>query len=765
MQVAAWLLLLIGLLGAFDVWWFHGRLAQVATRPECRREHRWHVARHLVYAVQLAWVPHLRFHRAALWILVVLYAADVFVAVGDVLSEPDSRRAQGGLPRGEYLTHVILSVLVGAYFCAIIGVVWQDRLLPSAIVIAPPDVPLVVRALLSVMSLGVFGLFVVSLLPSLRRPGKIVVEVEIEAPVEEVWRRTQTPELHCEWDIRFDAIRVLPGTERGSSPLEYETRIGFGLSVIGQGRYLQDVENERSVFEFDSEDPRSLITRGKGVWLYRAISPTRTRFRTVFDYEARFGLVGGLFDRLVFRPMFRLATEWGFETLRRQCEGRPVAGRRSRARFTSWALSRPLFPTSPATSWLDDGRHDPDHTRLRARQRVERLVDFHGPRPSGMGRLHIAASCAVALAELSRGSRAFDAIGDMVMPDLDREPWQRYVAGADLPDAVRDELWLEAHLGDVEAVARSGLLRALEAEGTTHRARRHVAIVLAERPLDRAAIDGECAVETAASAVVLERLPSLLWLFVVYGARAIGRGIWGGRVRGSRLSEREVLGMLLRNLAGLPAWIGVVMRGVSSRDRGALRANDRWDLIARALGPAAASVQPAVLRFYANPSSDDVRALLRFDSAGARILCGLATRIFGQGLVESAPSRVRFRAYSRPHATRGYRGTRGMHFVRELCAGEHRRVFDSEFLLRDGRLYEAFSFPRVEVELSPSVSPSGGLVLESRRVTWRGLPLPTLGFRVRFEASLGAAGLEVVGTLSRRARSLGEIAYRVGMAV
>ncbi|HEU4414069.1 MAG TPA: hypothetical protein VFT65_04750 [Candidatus Angelobacter sp.] len=42
-----------------------------------------------------------------------------------------------------------------------------------------------------------------------RDPG-IYVEIPICADVDEIWRRTQVPELHQLWDLRFTAIKYLP---------------------------------------------------------------------------------------------------------------------------------------------------------------------------------------------------------------------------------------------------------------------------------------------------------------------------------------------------------------------------------------------------------------------------------------------------------------------------------------------------------------------------------------------------------------------------
>jgi hypothetical protein len=159
MAVAFYLLIIAGALGAFDVAWFHIHRGRLAQRPECQREVLWHTVRHAVYATQFLWVANLRFHGLALLLVAALYGLDVFIAWGDVLEETASRKAQGGLPRGEYFMHVVLSLLIGAYLLQVAQTVWPDRLLPTAIVVDPPPVPFLLRAMMTFMGITALGFF------------------------------------------------------------------------------------------------------------------------------------------------------------------------------------------------------------------------------------------------------------------------------------------------------------------------------------------------------------------------------------------------------------------------------------------------------------------------------------------------------------------------------------------------------------------------------------------------------------------------------
>ena len=193
------------------------------------------------------------------------------------------------------------------------------------------------------------------------RHRKIVVEAIIPAPVEMVWERSQDPVEHVRWDIRFNDIRYREDRDdRGFSLMDYRTRIGFGVTVAGIGRYLQNSPPHHSSFEFESDDWKSLITRGRGIWLYER-SGAGTYFKTVYDYGVRYGLAGRLIDYLVFRRLMQLATEWGFETLRLWCAGNDslLARRSGRLGFARFFIARFLGKRSAsgaATSWLGTGQ-------------------------------------------------------------------------------------------------------------------------------------------------------------------------------------------------------------------------------------------------------------------------------------------------------------------------------------------------------------------------------------------------------------------------
>lgn len=180
----------------------------------------------------------------------------------------------------------------------------------------------------------------------------IYVEIPIRSSMDELWEKTQNPQLHQRWDLRFTGIEYLPREAEQPQKFLYRTRIGFGLKIDGQGESTgtRDAGGTRtSSLKFWSDDPKSLIRVGSGYWKY---VPTRNVicFVTWYDYEARFGAFGKAVDACVFRPLLGWATAWSFDRLRLWIEqGTPPEASRDRALV--YAVARGML----AFTWLYHG--------------------------------------------------------------------------------------------------------------------------------------------------------------------------------------------------------------------------------------------------------------------------------------------------------------------------------------------------------------------------------------------------------------------------
>jgi len=170
----------------------------------------------------------------------------------------------------------------------------------------------------------------------------IYVEIFIRAPMESLWQKTHEPKLHERWDLRFSRIDYLPRQPDEPQRFLYSTRIGFGFRIDGEGESTGEhdgVSGQRtSALKFWSKDPKSLIELGSGYWKYVPLADG-IRFFTFYDYQPRFGAIGRIIDKLIFRPLIGWATAWSFDCLRLWIE-QDVSPEVSRARSLIYFLTR-----------------------------------------------------------------------------------------------------------------------------------------------------------------------------------------------------------------------------------------------------------------------------------------------------------------------------------------------------------------------------------------------------------------------------------------
>ncbi len=412
------------------------------------------------------------------------------------------------------------------------------------------------------------------------------------------------------------------------------------------------------------------------------------------------------------------------------------------------------------------------------RQRLAGLEAFYRSHPCRMARVHLLAASAVALGRFWGMSAPFARLGEAVMPvDTSGQPrtqaWEAYARACDegLPIEVRDERWIDAHMQDVARVREDGLEAAFLDEARAHEEEplwrllvQHLEMTLGARLFDQPALAGAVSGETAIAhglALSLGRLLRAGWSLLRHYASATARGLILPRgARGAGLlGDRQAAWVLLASF--ITAWTaaGVYRRGVRSLHRGQqVGPTDGWPLLAATLGEDVTQVDPRVVRFYSNPGAYAVQASVELRSWSARLIAWLATRVLGQGVSEcgASPYPARFRTFRRADGS--------MHFVRELYCDGALRVFDSDFIVRNGTLSEVFVEHGLEVEMEVRAIEQGGVSIRGRRVRWRGLPLPTFGLRVEFRAhpvEHASECLDIIGTLSLDSRAGTRAAPRV----
>jgi hypothetical protein len=131
----------------------------------------------------------------------------------------------------------------------------------------------------------------------------------------------------------------------------------------------------------------------------------------------------------------------------------------------------------------------------------------------------------------------------------------------------------------------------------------------------------------------------------------------------------------------------------------------------------------------------------------ARLWSRLMTTLYGQGLFEAELEEIpaRFRIFQRKDGS--------MHFIRELyCAGKY-RVFDSDFVVRSGKLYEVFTDLGSSIEMDVNPLANGGLSIRAVDFIFRGVRLPEVGLEVEFQSRVEDSWLKVDGRLQMKPKT------------
>ena len=166
MVVTLMVLLVLGAIGAVDTVYYHVWRCRLAWHPSAVFENITHVF-HSVFAAFFFVLVHVRATGSWAWIYAVACVLQAVNQTVDVVLEPSSRAALGGIPAGEYRMHSVINALWGA---AMMAVLWESaplHALPTAMAWAPVELggfglPLTAGALLFAVafaSLDVWGVF------------------------------------------------------------------------------------------------------------------------------------------------------------------------------------------------------------------------------------------------------------------------------------------------------------------------------------------------------------------------------------------------------------------------------------------------------------------------------------------------------------------------------------------------------------------------------------------------------------------------------
>ncbi len=121
MQTAVYLLLSLGLLGAADILLFHSVAHGIRSHPHSARELVTHSLRGPTYATLFVVIPSFRAQGLFVWAIAAIFLFDIAISIWDFALETESRRRLGGLPGGEYVLHMLIAMVFGAFVAAFLG--------------------------------------------------------------------------------------------------------------------------------------------------------------------------------------------------------------------------------------------------------------------------------------------------------------------------------------------------------------------------------------------------------------------------------------------------------------------------------------------------------------------------------------------------------------------------------------------------------------------------------------------------------------------
>ncbi len=156
MTTVLWLLVVQGLLGAFDTLYFHEWRARLVARgPSVYPELRLHAGRSLIYGALFAGLALFRWHGFWTWVLIALLLAEVLITLADFVIEDRIRKPLGGLFPGERVTHAIMGIVYGAMLANLVPLLMSWIREPAGL--APSvDAPEALKSVVIAMAIGVF---------------------------------------------------------------------------------------------------------------------------------------------------------------------------------------------------------------------------------------------------------------------------------------------------------------------------------------------------------------------------------------------------------------------------------------------------------------------------------------------------------------------------------------------------------------------------------------------------------------------------------
>lgn len=126
MEIALAIMIVQGILGAFDTLYYHEIVCRLPVHgPKVGGELRLHATRDFVYGTLFLTLPFVTWQGWLALILVLLIGFEIAITIWDFNTEAIERQAIGGVANSERGLHLIMAVIYGVFLARLAPEVWQ----------------------------------------------------------------------------------------------------------------------------------------------------------------------------------------------------------------------------------------------------------------------------------------------------------------------------------------------------------------------------------------------------------------------------------------------------------------------------------------------------------------------------------------------------------------------------------------------------------------------------------------------------------------
>jgi hypothetical protein len=111
LTAALQVLLLLGVMGALDTFYYHEWKLRLPETPTARRELRLHASRDFAYAVVFGSLAWCTWNGILIWPLATILVFEIVVTLTDFIEEDRTRK----LPVGERVMHAVMGITYGVF--------------------------------------------------------------------------------------------------------------------------------------------------------------------------------------------------------------------------------------------------------------------------------------------------------------------------------------------------------------------------------------------------------------------------------------------------------------------------------------------------------------------------------------------------------------------------------------------------------------------------------------------------------------------------